>query len=195
MRDGITIYFIRHGETDWNAERRYQGQRDIAMNAHGRAQAERNGRALRACLPGIAAFDYVASPLGRTVETMRTIRTLLDLPPGDFATDPALVEVNYGRWEGQLASHLHETHAAGFAERARDPFHFRPPDGESYADLMVRTDRWLDGIRRDTVVVSHGGVSRTLRGRVLSLPEQEIPALEMPQDRVLVLRRGFCDWL
>ena len=43
MRDGVTIYFIRHGETDWNAELRYQGQRDIPMNELGRAQAKRNG--------------------------------------------------------------------------------------------------------------------------------------------------------
>ena len=47
MRDAITIYFVRHGETDWNAERRYQGQRDLAMNERGRMQARRNGEALR----------------------------------------------------------------------------------------------------------------------------------------------------
>ena len=65
MRPDVTIYFIRHGETEWNAEARYQGQADIPMNARGRAQAARNGETLRPLLPGIAEADYVASPLAR----------------------------------------------------------------------------------------------------------------------------------
>ena len=48
MRAGVTIYFIRHGETGWNAQSRYQGQADIPMNATGRVQAQRNGEVLRA---------------------------------------------------------------------------------------------------------------------------------------------------
>ena len=57
MRPDVTIYFIRHGETEWNAEARYQGQADIPMNERGRAQAKRNGESLRPLLPGIAAAE------------------------------------------------------------------------------------------------------------------------------------------
>jgi broad specificity phosphatase PhoE len=65
-----TLYFVRHGETDWNAEARLQGQQDVPLNAFGRVQAEEAGARLRALAPGYANLDYVASPLSRTRETM-----------------------------------------------------------------------------------------------------------------------------
>jgi probable phosphoglycerate mutase len=60
---------------------------------------------------------------------------------------------------------------------------------------MTRTRAWLEGIERDCVVVSHGGVSRTLRGHVLDLDVATVPLLDMPQDRVLILRRGTSEWI
>ena len=106
MRPDVTIYFIRHGETEWNAEARYQGQADIPMNARGRAQAKRNGETLRPLLPKIANADYVASPLARARETMQIVRTVLGLPPDDFRIDDRLNEAHYGNWQGTLAADL-----------------------------------------------------------------------------------------
>ena len=69
------LYLVRHGETDWNAEGRIQGQRDVPLNARGRAQARRNGEVLRDLLGERAGtIRYLASPLGRTRETMEIIR-------------------------------------------------------------------------------------------------------------------------
>ena len=195
MRPDVTIYFIRHGETEWNAEARYQGQADIPMNARGRAQAARNGETLRPLLPEIAKADYVASPLARALETMRIVRTVLGLPPDDFRIDDRVTEAHYGDWQGTLAADLPRVDAAGLAARARDPFRWRPHGGESYEDLMARTVPWLDAIERDTVVVSHGGVSRVLRGHILGLDLKSVPLLDVPQDRALVLRHDTVDWL
>src|SRR5688572_16874951 len=100
--DHPTIYFIRHGETDWNRDRRYQGQKDIPLNETGRAQAHRNGLALRTFLPAIAEADFIASPLGRARETMKILRGELDLPPERYTLDPRLMELCYGVWEGTL---------------------------------------------------------------------------------------------
>ncbi len=195
MCPDVTIYFIRHGETEWNAEARYQGQADIPMNARGREQARRNGEMLRPLLPAIATADYVASPLARARETMRIVRTVLNLPPDDFRVDERLKEAHYGDWQGTLAADLPRVDAEGMRARTRDPFRWRPQGGESYADLMARAVPWLDSIERDTVVVSHGGVSRVLRGHILGLDLKSVPLLDVPQDHVLVLRHDTVDWL
>ena len=71
MRAGVTLYFIRHGETQWNADARYQGQADVPMNDTGRGQARRNGEALRRFLPDLAQADFLASPLARARDVVR----------------------------------------------------------------------------------------------------------------------------
>ena len=87
------IIFLRHGETDWNREGRLQGQRDVPLNATGRAQAKRNGEAIIRAFPDIADFDSVASPLGRTRETMEIARIAMGLEPGGYRTDNRLLEI------------------------------------------------------------------------------------------------------
>lgn len=195
MRQDATIYFIRHGETDWNAEARYQGQADIPLNEKGRSQALFNGEKLRALLPDIAEADFVTSPLARALETMRIVRGALGLEPETFRIDERLKEAHYGDWQGTLLSDLPSVDAAGMEARTRDPFRWRPRGGESYEDLMARTLPWLDTVERDTVLVSHGGVSRVLRGHILDLERKSVPLLEVPQDRVLVLRHDQIDWM
>jgi probable phosphoglycerate mutase len=195
MRDGVAIFFIRHGQTDWNAAARYQGQRDIPLNDVGRAQARRNGEVMRTLLGQAPGYDFVASPLGRAQETMQILRETMGLPRQGYRLDDRLKEVHYGAWEGRLASDLPRDDPAGIAERRLDPYHWRPRGGESYADLMARTTQWLDSVVRDTIAVSHGGVSRTLRGRVLGIAPADLLHLDVPQDRVLVLRRGQIEWL
>ncbi len=195
MQHGITVYCIRHGQTDWNAQSRYQGQADIAINEIGREQARRNGEALRAFLPGIAAAHFVSSPLSRARETMRIVRGTLGLAANEYATDERLLEVHYGAWQGQLLETLKKSDAEALAARRADPFRFRPPGGESYADLMKRTRDWLTTLTRDTVVATHGGITRTLRAHLLDLDPDKILELEVPQDRVLILNRGKMKWL
>ncbi len=195
MHDGITIYCIRHGETDWNAESRYQGQADIPLNDKGRKQARRNGEVLRKFLPTIAAADFVSSPLDRTRETMTIIRNALGLPPDAYRQDPLLREVDYGHWEGKLLSDLPRLDPAGMENRQADPFNWRPEGGESYADLYERVAQWLKTVDRDTVAVTHGGISRTLRGHLLGTDMNTILDLEVPQDRILRIKVSAMKWL
>ena len=193
---GVTIYFVRHGETDWNAAQRYQGQRDIPLNAKGRGQARRNGLVLAELLGNDAAsFDYIASPLARACETMEIMRRELSLPIADYRKDARLREIHYGHWEGELLRDLPAADPEGFSARTADCWNWQPTDGESYRMLSDRVSQWLDEVRHDAVVASHGGVSRVLRGLILQLPGSEIPFLEVPQDKVLVLSTGSARWL
>ncbi len=195
MRDDVTLYFIRHGETDWNAEARYQGQADIPLNAKGRAQARRNGEALRGLLPDIAGADFVASPLSRTSETMCIVRDALALDPHDFRTDDRLIELHYGAWQGQLLSDLKVTEAEALQRRQADPFFWRPSRGESLADVTGRLLGFLETVSRDCVIASHGGVSRALRCHLLGIEKGSVLDLEVPQDRILVIRGRDMSWL
>jgi probable phosphoglycerate mutase len=196
LKRGITIYFIRHGETDWNRDRRYQGQKDIPLNATGRDQAARNGRVLAAAMgQRVAGIDYVASPLQRARETMQIVRGELGLAPEAYRLDDRLKEVHYGDWEGQLQDDLLSGDPEGCAARERDAWGWQPRGGESYAMMSRRVAWWLGEVARDTVVVAHGGVSRALRGLVLDLPKSEVPGLPVPQDKVLVVADGTVSWL
>ena len=195
MRRGTILYFIRHGETDWNATGRYQGQMDIPLNTRGRSQAARNGRVLKELLADPASLDYVSSPLGRARETMEIVRRELALPPERYRLEDRLKEVHYGSWEGELSEDLLFIDAEGMEARSADPFNWQPRGGESYAQLAARVSPWLSEITRDTVVTSHGGVSRVVRGALLGLDPQRVPRLEVPQDRILMLRDAEQQWL
>lgn len=195
LKPGLALYLIRHGETDWNRDARYQGQRDIPLNETGRAQSRRQGEVLKPLLPDLDKFDFVSSPLGRAVETMQIIRSVLGLDANGYRTDRTILELSYGHWEGELASELIEKDPAGVAGKASDPFGWRPTGGESYRDLQDRVATWLDGLDRDTVAITHGGVSRVARGALFGLDTRLVPFLDVPQDRILVVRDGTMGWL
>ena len=195
LKPGVTLYLIRHGETDWNRDSRYQGQRDIPLNDTGRAQAKRNGEALKANLPDPASIDFVSSPLSRAIETTEILSGAMGIVPARFRIEPQLLELHYGHWEGHLSTELPNTDPAGVAAKHADPFGWRPTGGESYADLMDRISVWLRTVSRDTVAITHGGVSRVARGAVLGLDTRDVPMLEVPQDRILVLRDAEMAWL
>jgi probable phosphoglycerate mutase len=160
------LYYVRHGETDWNAERRLQGQHDIPLNDLGRVQADRCGEILGTLLAQGGRLpqqlDYIASPLGRARETMERLRAVLGLDPEGYRTDARLMEMSFGRWEGFTFAELQAREANALAEREGDKWNYVVPGGESYALLLERVRAWYGGIERDTVVSAHGGVARVL---------------------------------
>jgi probable phosphoglycerate mutase len=168
------IYFARHGETDWNAEKRLQGQKDVPLNALGRTQGARCGEILRDLFArqGVSAnaLDYVSSPLGRARDTMELIRTGLALDPTRYRMDDRLKEMSFGRWEGFTYPELQGREAEALAARDADKWGYVLPEGESYAQLQLRVCAWYEAVDRDTVVASHGGVCRVLMAHLGILP-------------------------
>lgn len=184
-----TIYFVRHGQTDWNHAGRFQGHVEIPLNETGREQARRNGRALKAHLPSLD-LPFLASPMLRTSETMELVRGELGLPPKEYATDDRLKEIGFGTFEGLTAAEIDAKHPELAAERDRDKFNFAPPKGESYAMVTERVRSVIEAIDQDIVIVSHGGVSRAVRGILQNLSNDEVLALPTPQDQVMKLVEG-----
>jgi broad specificity phosphatase PhoE len=160
------FYFLRHGETDWNAERRLQGQIDIPLNGLGRRQAARCGDILHGLLDAgghaTGEFTFVSSPLSRARETMEIARAGLGLAPHGYATDRRIAELAFGRWEGLTYKEVRALDRSVLAVRERDKWNFRPPDGESYAQLMERVREWHAGVAGNVIVAAHGGVARVL---------------------------------
>ncbi|ADZ71738.1 histidine phosphatase family protein [Polymorphum gilvum] len=188
------LIFVRHGQTDWNAEGRMQGQQDIPLNDTGRAQARRNGAALAAFLRAealsVGDFRFLASPLGRTRETMELLRAEMGLPPQDYGLDDRLKELTFGAWEGYTLEELAGRTPDLVAARKADKWGFVAPGGESYGMLSVRIGGWLRSVDGPSVVVTHGGVIRVLHGLLLAVPPAEVPKLDVPQDTVWIWRHG-----
>jgi len=194
MADWPELYFVRHGETDWNAEGRYQGSKDIPLNARGRAQATLNGNLLQSLLARAnrtpTDFTWYVSPLGRTRETMNLIRSAIGEPLPDVTIDPRLVEVSFGIYEGHLHSELASGAMAIAGERDAAFWDFRPPQGESYADVAERVIDFGASLTGPSVIVSHGGILRVLRHLIEGFPHERAVNWFPPQDSVVHFANG-----
>ncbi|WP_292899786.1 MULTISPECIES: histidine phosphatase family protein [unclassified Nitratireductor] len=191
------LYVIRHGQTAWNAEERLQGQADTDINAVGQVQADRNGIRLADLLNHDAGgFDFVASPLRRTRETMERVRAGLGLPREGYRTDARLMELNFGDWQGFTYAELEAANPGCTAGRSEDKWGFVPPGdaAESYEKLAERIKPWLDEVREPTICVTHGGVIRSLLYLTGNASSDEAAALAIPQDKILRFQSGSADW-
>lgn len=193
------LVFLRHGETDWNAEGRLQGRQDIPLNDKGRRQAADAGRIVRDLLgpSGLAAPDllFQASPLSRARETMEIARKAMGLPPDSYALDDRLMELTFGDWEGLTWPEVKARAPEAGSWREGDKWSFTPPRGESYAMLTERLEPWLRALDRPAVVVSHGGVARALMARLGGAPTQAAALADVWQGRALIFQNGRYDWI
>ena len=177
------IYLIRHGQTDWNAEMRLQGQKDIPLNDFGREQAARNGKKLNTLIADPSQFDFVASPLGRTCETMEIILAQFGLPKDSYRKDEGVIEITFGDWEGFTFDELRVDQNDAVEERLANKWSFVQPNGESYQIMCDRVAIWLKTVTRDTVVVCHGGTIRALLVLLANMPTSQSAELTIPQDK------------
>ena len=161
-----TIYYIRHGETEWNADGRMQGTQDIPLNDIGREQAAIAGSVLADLFArqprSQQSLAFVASPLRRARLTMELVRGVLRLPADDYAVDDRLREIGYGRWEGSTLAQMQAADPELFARRQADRWTVPAPGGECYADVETRMRDWYNQLTADTVAVAHNGTARAL---------------------------------
>ena len=151
------LVLVRHGETDWNVERRVQGHSDTTLNENGRDQARRLAATLAE-----ETFDLVvASDLDRAQETAR-----LGLPAGTpMETTPDLRELNFGDWEGLTGPEIEADAPGSLGQTWRG--WGEAPNGESLAAFAERIDRVVVRLREElgdgtALVVAHGGTLRVL---------------------------------
>jgi len=192
---GCTVYYVRHGQTDWNAQERMVGLTDLPLNELGRQQAAAAGTLLGWLDKKAGELDFVAGPLLRTRQTAEIVRTTLGLDAAAYRRDERLKELDFGKWEGLTWPQIRETDTANFALRQADPWGFAMPGGESYRQVAERVRDCLGSIRRDTVIVSHGGICRTVLALAAGFAAEQTPMLRVPQNQILILRDGLFAWV
>jgi broad specificity phosphatase PhoE len=186
-----TIFLVRHGETEWNRTRRYQGWSDSPLTHQGRAQAQAIGHLL-CTLPEVRSADLVSSPLGRARHTAEIIRECLGRSsPVRF--DDRLREVSLGSWDGLDRAEIAALRPGIFNGDGYYEWYFTTPDGETYDGFAGRIAAWLaeaEAGKGPLIVVAHGVVTRVLRGMYAGLPRADALRLPVPQDRIFRLAQG-----
>lgn len=166
------LALVRHGETDWNAEGRYQGQSDVALNANGLAQAEDLAQRLRG-----QKFEAIyTSDLARAEQTAEALAAATDAP---LRRDPRLREINQGEWEGLLLPEIEARYAEAFRLRRLDPLATRPPGGETVGQVRERVLEVIREIRHthpggSVAVVSHGLAIALVKVHLAKLPVESV---------------------
>ncbi len=184
------LFLVRHGETEFNRIRRYQGQSDSPLTPRGVAQAKRNGKMLAAQIGRSESWRVVVSPLGRTMETARLICHELGLDAGRIEPEERIQEIGFGVWEGLDRAAINALDRDAWSRYRSDPWNYVMPDGESGTAVARRIATWLEELEGNVIAVSHGTAGRILRGLYLGLAREEIMAQDQPQDVVFELVKG-----
>lgn len=171
------IYLMRHGRIEQFRPRRYVGQTDLPLTLAGERQAWQ----MHTLLQDIPFVKIVSSPLRRALETAAIVSGRRSW---DIETIPALAEISLGTWEGLTVEEVRRRYPGQYEARGADLAHYRPPEGESFADLAARSLPVLTDLAQENpgplLVVTHAGVNRVLLSRMQGLPLADLFAI--PQD-------------
>ncbi|MGJ8545256.1 MAG: histidine phosphatase family protein [Sulfitobacter sp.] len=179
------IWFLRHGQTEWNAAYRLQGQLDSPLTAQGRADAARQGAILRDILPQAPAI-YV-SPLGRTLQT-----AAIALAGTPYQTDARLMEIHAGQWQGRLRRDI----MAELPELAQSnpnalEIYEAAPEGEGLTVFAARIAEFLADLTGPSVIIAHGLLGQVLRAQITGIDLAQAGALSNDQGCIYHLENGI----
>ncbi|WP_195819805.1 histidine phosphatase family protein [Roseobacter sp. MH60115] len=179
----IRLALLRHGRTPWNRAGRIQGRTDVALDAE--AEADLAARALPAPWASAALWS---SPL---IRARRTAELVAGRAP---RTDPALTEMDWGDWEGLKGIDLRADPASGYRDIEDWGWEYRPPGGESPADLRARLQPWVDGLQQDSLAVCHIGIMRVLMAQATGWDFDGPAPFQIKRSRLYVLTIDGEDW-
>ena len=173
---------MRHGQTEWNAIKRVQGQWNSDLSATGERQAKKNGEFLKD--QGIERL--LSSPLDRTRQTSEILKNYISLEP---IYDSRIMEWDTGHWSGFMWEEIPKNWPLEYEAWKRDPFNFNELGCESYPDMIERANpfvRELNTSKEKTIaVVSHGIIGRVMIGLLLNHSAKEMVSYHQTNDTII----------
>jgi probable phosphoglycerate mutase len=179
----IRLALLRHGHTDWNRAGRIQGRTDIPLDAAAKRDLS------RLMLP--AAWQCAApfsSPLARAADTARIVTGKKP------RTDAALIEMNWGAWEGKFGKEMRADPDSGYRDIETWGWNYTPPDGESPLALLNRLEPWVASLQEDSIAVCHIGVMRVLLARATGWQFNGSAPFQIKRNRLYVIEVEGKDW-
>jgi alpha-ribazole phosphatase/probable phosphoglycerate mutase len=175
IRDSHRVFLVRHGETDWNRDFKYQGSTDVPLNEEGLKQAKKLATRLSRVMPS----RVMSSPLSRAY---RTAETIMEHNCADVEIElrEELRELSFGVWEGLAIPEVREKNKELFEQWERAPFSNTPEGGDVFSDVFERSklfaqDMFESGVPGgDTVIVAHGGILRAVAAALLRLDDIDL---------------------
>ncbi len=170
------LALLRHGHTHWNRAGKIQGRSDIPLDADARAELA----GYRLPTPWDQAVLW-SSPLSRAAETARLVSGTTP------RTSYALTEMNWGDWEGQRGAELIENPDSGYRHIEDWGWNYRPPNGETPAELWARLAPWLDALQGDNLAVCHIGIMRVILAKAWGWNFQGPAPFKVKRNRLFIV--------
>lgn len=179
-----TIYLLRHGETEFNAQGRYQGQLDSPLTIEGIEQVKNVSRLLKMEVNDPNEWEIISSPLGRARQSTKIVCETLGYDINRVTTDNRLSEVSVGDWAGLTISEIKDSWPERIENTDSYNWFFNSPNGESFDSVVERVSDWLESVKtkKKVIAVSHGLTGRILRGFYGKMEKYESLKLEVSQN-------------
>ncbi|EGQ7651827.1 histidine phosphatase family protein [Vibrio parahaemolyticus] len=182
------IFVLRHGETEFNADKKLQGHCNSSLTSKGSDQARRVGTTLKQYVEN-RPFRVYSSTLGRALQTSQIVCEELNYSYENLNKEPRLKEFSLGEWEQRTIPSLEQEIPNLLAQ---NDWYLQAPNCETYESVRERLSSWLSDVvhDEDIVVVSHGLTGIVLRGLLLGMDYTQVWQQDLPQDAFFIIEDG-----
>ncbi|EGQ8116839.1 histidine phosphatase family protein [Vibrio parahaemolyticus] len=182
------IFVLRHGETEFNADKKLQGHCNSSLTSKGCDQARRVGTTLKQYVEN-RPFRVYSSTLGRALQTSQIVCEELNYSYENLNKEPRLKEFSLGEWEQRTIPSLEQEIPNLLAQ---NDWYLQAPNCETYESVRERLSSWLSDVTHDEdiVVVSHGLTGIVLRGLLLGMDYTQVWQQDLPQDAFFIIEDG-----
>ncbi|MBC8656353.1 histidine phosphatase family protein [Vibrio parahaemolyticus] len=182
------IFVLRHGETEFNADKKLQGHCNSSLTSKGSDQARRVGTTLKQYVEN-RPFRVYSSTLGRALQTSQIVCEELNYSYENLNKEPRLKEFSLGEWEQRTIPSLEQEVPNLLAQ---NDWYLQAPNCETYESVRERLSSWLSDVTHDEdiVVVSHGLTGIVLIGLLLGMDYTQVWQQDLPQDAFFIIEDG-----